>query len=69
MSTEIVFKNYDRPLVANLEKLVELLSGRSRVIGVQHRLSETFTRLFRDNFLDLPLTSTTNTEPNSHTTR
>lgn len=64
MSDEIVFKNYDKPLVANLEKLAQLLSGSSRVVGVQHRLSETFTRLFRDNFLDLPLISISNTEPN-----
>ena len=63
MSTEIVFKNYDKPLVANLEKLTQLLSGKSRVVGVQHRLSETFTRLFRDNYLDLPLISTLNTAP------
>lgn len=47
MSAEIKFKNYDQPLVANLEQLAQLLSGKSSVIGVQHRLSETFTRLFR----------------------
>lgn len=64
MSTEIVFKNYDQPLDANLEQLAQLLSGKSSVISVQHRLSETFTRLFRVNFFDLPIISTLNTQPN-----
>ena len=64
MSVEITFKNYDQPLTANLQQLAHLLNGKSRVVSVQHRLSETFTRLFRDNFLDLPIVSTLNTEPN-----
>jgi hypothetical protein len=64
MSTEIIFRNYDKPLVANLEQLDQLLRGKSRVVGVEHRLSETFTRLFRDNFLDVPLVSDLNASPN-----
>lgn len=63
MSDEIVFKNYDKPLDSNLQKLSQLLSGKSEVVSVQHRLSETFTHLFRDNFLDLPLISILNTAP------
>lgn len=56
MSTEIIFKNYDQPLIANLEQLKQLLNGKSAVAGVHHRLSEAFTRLFRENFQDIPLT-------------
>ncbi len=64
MSTEIVFKNYDQPLIANLEQLKQLLSGKSAVVGVHHRLSDAFTRLFRENFLDLPLTPALKIAPN-----
>lgn len=64
MSTEITFKNYDQPLIANLEHLKQLLSGKSAVVGVRHRLSEAFTRLFRENFLDLPLTPALKSAPN-----
>lgn len=63
-SNEIVFKHYDKPLIANLEVLRQLLDGKSTVIGVQHRLSEVFTHLFRENFLDFPLSSTLNSAPN-----
>ncbi len=64
MSTDLTFKNHDQPLVSNLEKLGQLLNGRSAVAGVQHRLSDTFTLLFRENFLDIPLTSSLNVAPN-----
>lgn len=64
MSTGITFKNYDQPLIANLEHLKQLLSGKSAVVGVRHRLSEAFTRLFRENFLDLPLTPALKSAPN-----
>jgi hypothetical protein len=64
MTTEIIFKNYDKPLAHNLERLKELLRGKSGVVGVQHRLSDAFTLLFRENFLDLPLPSSINTAPN-----
>ncbi len=60
MSTDITFRNYDQPLVSNLEQLRQLLDGRSTVVGVQHRLSHVFTLLFRDNFLDVPLLSNLN---------
>ena len=64
MGTEITFENYDKPLEYNLQRLERLLAGKSRVAGVQHRLSDAFTLLFRENFLDMPLTSSLNAAPN-----
>lgn len=64
MSTEIIFKNFDRPLIANLEQLKQLLDGISAVVGVHHRLSEAFIRLFRENFQDIPLTPALSTSLN-----
>lgn len=57
MSEQITFENYDKPIDYNLVKLQNRLAGISSVIGIQHRLSERFTLLFRDNFFDLPFSS------------
>lgn len=59
MSDEITFENYDKPVDYNLKRLEGYLSGISTVVGVQHRLSERFVQLFRENFFDLPFSSST----------
>lgn len=45
-SEQILVKEYDKPLPSNIERLKNHLAGLSQVIGVQHRLSETFVSLF-----------------------
>lgn len=64
MNDEITFENYDKPVEYNLKKLEQSLIGISSVSGIQHRLSETFTLLFRDIFADFPLTSFSGGVPN-----
>ena len=50
-------KEYDKPIPSNVEKLKEHVLGLSQVVGVQHRIAETFVMLFLQNFGDFPLTT------------
>lgn len=59
-SEQIFVKEYDKPLPSNIERLKNHLTGLSQVIGVQHRISETFVSLFLHNFGDFPLTTSEN---------
>ena len=58
MADQISLENYDQPLDYNLNKLRTSLSDLSPVIAVQHRLSERFTLLFREQFADIPFDTT-----------
>jgi hypothetical protein len=60
MNDEIIIKEYDRPLPINVEKLQKSLDGRSKVVGVRHRISENFISLFLDYFADTPLSANEN---------
>ncbi len=54
---QVVIKQYDKPIPSNTRKLQRHLSGLTQVVGVQHRLSESFVSLFLQNFSDFPLAS------------
>jgi hypothetical protein len=54
MSDEITFKNYDQPLIANLEQLTQLLSGKS-ALGLTY-FNSICSRIDRENgLIPLPL--------------
>lgn len=56
MNDQVIIENYDKPLQRNLERLQHCLESITSVVGVQHRLSETFVSLFLSNYFDLPPT-------------
>lgn len=58
MNSEINLDNYDKPLDFNINRLAASLQGLSPVISIRHRLSERFTLGFRENFSELPLSTT-----------
>jgi hypothetical protein len=60
MSDKNIIKEYDRPLPKNIEGLQKSLEGVCKVIGIQHRLSESFVLHFLCHFVDAPLTSNDN---------
>jgi hypothetical protein len=55
MSDKRIIKEYDKPLPQNIEGLQKALNGVSKVVGVQHRLSESFVLHFLGHFADTPL--------------
>jgi hypothetical protein len=54
---QTVVKQYDKPIPSNSKKLQSHLDGITKVVGIQHRLSESFVSLFLNNFWDFPLSS------------
>ncbi|MCU0508016.1 MAG: hypothetical protein MUC34_06410 [Anaerolineae bacterium] len=56
MNDQVIIENYDKPLQRNLERLQRCLEDVTSVVGVQHRLSETFVSLFLSNYFDVPPT-------------
>ncbi len=52
---QVFIKEYDKPIPDNIEKLQNYLANSSQVIGVQHRLSETFVSIFLQNFGNFPI--------------